>query len=229
MMTPSVIKTKDGKSNTPNLTKSVNNTVKLLEEFERKKEFFDLTISNLKSFQPSPQVIKKRSTRVKSGSDTDKVITQPSGEQNDTCENNFILKQLKYLYDFSHDLISSLNNFQSEYINFNLRLQEVDGKISQLCKNLDEISQKTVVTLQEPRSDSSDSQLLNSVNDNENQVEKKTTNELIINLQNKIAQLEQKEVNSYFILQGVKAHEIIKHCESINDANLLDVLKSPVR
>ena len=180
---------------------SLEITAELLNDFERKKKYFEDTISKMKNFNPnsiSPNInnIKRSSPRLQNDKFTDGLDLY------------IIIDQMKYLYETNMKLINvvkSLNSKCDNVIKQNIEASQVNNDIKTELQNV-EVKIKTV---------SDDNKVLKKNVNNPKFLE--CDNEMINGLQEKISKLEQNAVNDCVVMQGNKVDEIVREADANKD------------
>ena len=196
----------------------VHDTLKLLNEFEAKKNYFEYNIRRLRSFQTTddketvtPSTIRRSNRKRNDQSLTS--LSQDTGEslspgRPPSCTNNQVIyEQLQYLFDTNLNLIETINRMQlsfesikSDYNEIRANYTSIKDENSNLRQQLNELRvSNTENNRVRPDTLHSSSTLLR---------ESPTTDDNTV-LKNRIIQLEQQSSNNDIILQGEKIENII--------------------
>ena len=150
---------------------SLQTTVNLLDDFGRKKLYFEETIGKLKKFQPnsiSPNVntSKNRSSpRITASKNDDKTLDQ--------FDVSVILNQMKYLFDTNMQLITIVKNLHTKYdviinnnsetIKSNDNLKNEISKIQEEIEIVSDKNKKMQEQISKPKISIDNSDLVNSL------------------------------------------------------------------
>ena len=179
---------------------SLETTLELMNDFEKKKKSLESTISKLKDFRPnptSPSVTKL--TRSTSKQNTDRHDT----ERFDILS---IFNQMKYLFDTNMQLIITVKDLQTKFESIQKSSSETEKSNCELKSEISKIENE-----------------IKNVSDKQEEVEvsRSAVNndiEIVNSLNEKIVQLEQSAENNCIILQGERVDEIVRQAETNNDS-----------
>lgn len=197
----------------PKKNNKIDATFELIDDYDKKKQFFEDTILKLKQFNPpiTPDAKTPRtSLRIKN---------QGNQSSSDQFDVSLIISQMQQLFDMNINLLSIVKdlNKKCHYLETKAfkSVPDLSEKIDKIQIDLDDLSEK--------------SQKVNSnMTENNENIRK---NENVNELKFKVINLEQKAVNNHVIFQGEQIDKIVKESITQNepvDKFLKEHLKSIV-
>ena len=207
---------------------SMVSSLYLVNEFERKKKYFEEAIHKLKKFSPKNENKRKnskeippttRQTRNQAADTTSpktpnilsvkaKPFTPTSSPINQPHSSTFIFEQIQYLYDINLALLESVNKLQNDYqdmMKHNSIIEEENVKLRFQCNELKE------------KVDSGHIDTTNQCSAVSHPISPTTVDKLNL----KITNLEQHQVNDSVIIQGTLLEDCTVNLQESNTANNL--------
>ena len=127
---------------------------------------------------------------------------------------SFMVEHLKYIYELNQALITSIQSLEEKYKILAGKNDELRLENQELLLKYDNLHKPpNAVNIQQPNDETAPG----AFNDNKSEDVKVIPNDMITVLQNKIDSIEQKNLNSTFLLNGNSALEMINSSNSVLD------------